>query len=94
MVRARERRPRTLPLDAAESLAPAAPGRSAATLLEAREILAAVAALPDPQRRVIAAVDIAGLSYSEAAAALGMPAGTIMSRLSRGRDRVALAVGT
>ena len=93
MVRARDRRPRTLPLDAAASWATAPAGHSASTVLEAREILDAVAALPDVQRRVLAAVDVAGLSYTEAAAVLGMPTGTIMSRLSRGRDRVAAAVG-
>jgi RNA polymerase sigma-70 factor (ECF subfamily) len=93
MIRARERRPRTLPLDAAEGWAIAPAGRSPSTVLEAREMLDAVAALPEVQRRVLTAVDVAGLSYAQAAAALGMPAGTIMSRLSRGRDRVAAAVG-
>lgn len=93
MVRARDRRPRTLPLEAADGCATTPAGRSASTVLEAREILDAVAALPDVQRRVLTAVDVAGLSYAEAAAVLGMPAGTIMSRLSRGRDRVAAAVG-
>jgi RNA polymerase sigma-70 factor (ECF subfamily) len=93
MVRARDRRPRTLPLDAAEGWASAPAGRTPPAVLEAREILDAVAALPDGQRRVLAAVDVAGLTYTEAAAVLGIPAGTIMSRLSRGRDRVAAAVG-
>jgi len=41
---------------------------------------------------VIAAVDVVGLSYAEAAESLGVPAGTIMSRLHRGRSRVAAAV--
>jgi RNA polymerase sigma-70 factor (ECF subfamily) len=42
---------------------------------------------------VIAAVDVAGLSYAEAADTLGVPAGTVMSRLYRGRARVAETVG-
>jgi RNA polymerase sigma-70 factor (ECF subfamily) len=56
-------------------------------------MFAAIAALPDDQRDVVAAVDVAGLSYAEAAESLGVPTGTVMSRLSRGRARVADAVG-
>ena len=59
---------------------------------EAREVYAAVAALPDEYRDAIVAVDVAGLSYKEAARALGTKEGTIMSRLYRGRQRVARAV--
>jgi RNA polymerase sigma-70 factor, ECF subfamily len=36
---------------------------------------------------------VAGLSYAEAAKMLSVPTGTIMSRLHRGRDRVARAIG-
>jgi RNA polymerase sigma-70 factor (ECF subfamily) len=60
--------------------------------LEAREVLAAVAQLPDEFRDVVAAVDVGGLSYAEAAKALGVAEGTIMSRLSRGRARIADAL--
>lgn len=48
----------------------------------------ALAALPDKQRAVIALVDIDGLSYQEAADALGVPRGTGMSRLHRGRATI------
>src|SRR6185436_2305839 len=47
--------------------------------LEAREVFEAVAALPADFRDAVVAVDVAGLSYEEAAQALGVPAGTIMS---------------
>jgi RNA polymerase sigma-70 factor, ECF subfamily len=57
--------------------------------LEAREVLAAIARLPEDFRDAVAAVDIGGMSYAEAAKALGVAEGTIMSRLSRGRARVA-----
>lgn len=56
--------------------------------LEARELYAAIAALPEEYRDVIVAVDVAGLSYKEAAKALGTKEGTIMSRLYRARNRV------
>jgi RNA polymerase sigma-70 factor (ECF subfamily) len=61
--------------------------------LEAREVYAAVAALPEEYRDAVVAVDIAGLSYREAARALGTKEGTIMSRLYRGRRRIAQVVG-
>jgi RNA polymerase sigma-70 factor (ECF subfamily) len=48
--------------------------------------------LPPKQREVIAAVDVLGLSYKEAAKALRIRQGTVMSRLSRARDRVAEAL--
>ena len=57
--------------------------------LEAKEVYEAVAALPDDYRDVVTAVDVAGLSYEEAAKALRIPAGTVMSRLYRGRQQVA-----
>jgi RNA polymerase sigma-70 factor (ECF subfamily) len=56
--------------------------------LEAAELYAAVAALPDDFRDVLVAVDITGLSYEEAARALRIPKGTVMSRLYRARQQV------
>jgi RNA polymerase sigma-70 factor (ECF subfamily) len=56
--------------------------------LEAGELYAAVAALPDDFRDVLVAVDITGLSYKEAARALGIRVGTVMSRLYRARQQV------
>jgi RNA polymerase sigma-70 factor (ECF subfamily) len=60
--------------------------------LEAGEVLSALADLPEPYRETVAAVDLAGLSYAEAAKALGVREGTVMSRLYRGRERVAQAL--
>jgi RNA polymerase sigma-70 factor (ECF subfamily) len=57
--------------------------------LEATEVLEALAKLPEPYRETLAAVDVAGLSYAEAARALGVRQGTVMSRLHRGRDQLA-----
>jgi RNA polymerase sigma-70 factor (ECF subfamily) len=55
-----------------------------------RELLAHVGGLPAAQRETVAAVDVAGMSYRQAARALGVPIGTVMSRLARGRSRLAL----
>ncbi len=57
-------------------------------VLEAAEVYAAVAELPDDFRDVLVAVDIAGLSYKEAARALRIREGTVMSRLYRARQQV------
>lgn len=56
--------------------------------LEAAELYAAVAALPGDFRDVLVAVDITGLSYKEAARALRIREGTVMSRLYRARQQV------
>ena len=44
--------------------------------------------LPERFRRVVELVDLDGLSYQEAAVSLGVPVGTVMSRLHRGRRRI------
>jgi len=62
-------------------------------IVEQRELLATVSALPQEFRDVLVAVDVAGLSYKETADLLGVPEGTIMSRLYRARKRVIAAHG-
>lgn len=57
--------------------------------LEARELFAAIAGLPDEFRHALVAVDVAGLSYREAADLLDTREATIASRLFRARERVA-----
>jgi RNA polymerase sigma-70 factor (ECF subfamily) len=54
-----------------------------------REVHEAIRELPDEFRDALVAVDVAGLSYREAAEALGVREGTLTSRLFRARDRVA-----
>jgi DNA-directed RNA polymerase specialized sigma24 family protein len=44
--------------------------------------------LPEEQRTVLVLVGVEDLSYPEAARVLGVPIGTVMSRLSRGRERL------
>jgi RNA polymerase sigma-70 factor (ECF subfamily) len=50
--------------------------------------------LPEEQRAVLALVTIDGMSYQEAADTLGVPIGTIMSRLARARRKRAEAIDT
>jgi RNA polymerase sigma-70 factor (ECF subfamily) len=52
------------------------------------EVERALRALPDTFRQVIDLVDLAGLSHAEAADLLGIPAGTVMSRVHRARGRI------
>jgi RNA polymerase sigma-70 factor (ECF subfamily) len=53
---------------------------------EARQLYSHIAELPEHQRDALVAVDLLGLSYKEAAESLGVPTGTIMSRLFRARN--------
>jgi RNA polymerase sigma-70 factor (ECF subfamily) len=55
----------------------------------ARQVFPAIAQLPESFRLAIVAVDIAGLSYAEAARVLNAPEATITTRLYRARQRVA-----
>lgn len=55
-------------------------------------LLAAHDALPTRDREIIALVVWSGLTYEQASAALGVPVGTVRSRLSRARRRLRAAV--
>lgn len=55
---------------------------------EASEVLAAIAQLPEDFRLALIAVDIVGLSYAEAARALGTREATITTRIYRARQQV------
>lgn len=52
------------------------------------DVLQALDRLPDDQRAVLLLVTIEELSYADTAKALGVPIGTVMSRLSRARTRL------
>ena len=51
-----------------------------------RDLERAIARLPDEQRQVILLVGLEGMRYEEVATILGIPIGTVRSRLSRGRE--------
>lgn len=58
-----------------------------------REVLAALAELPAEQRAALVLVDMEGYSVAEAAEILGCAPGTVKSRCSRGRSRLAVSLG-
>ena len=57
--------------------------------IEGAAVYEALQELTQPLREALVAVDVLGLSYREAARALGTKEGTIMSRLHRGRGQIA-----
>jgi len=57
---------------------------------ELRDIDEALARLPSDQRSVVLLVGVEQFTYEEAAQVLDIPIGTVMSRLSRGRERLRL----
>jgi RNA polymerase sigma-70 factor (ECF subfamily) len=89
MRRTASRRPITQPLETtaepADQRSEWQPERAAETQM----VHAAIAQLSDDFRDVLVAVDVAGLSYREAAKALGVREATVTTRLFRARQRVA-----
>jgi len=81
------RRGREVPLDDAGESDVAVPSTQE-DALRRDDILGAVGQLPDEQRSVLLLVSIEDVSYAEAARILGIPIGTVMSRLARARARL------
>jgi RNA polymerase sigma-70 factor (ECF subfamily) len=90
--RTASRRPRTVASTDELELGDRRTGGSAESHLEARETFATIAKLPAKYREALIAVDIVGLSYREAAQALGTREATITSRLFRARQQVVRAM--
>jgi RNA polymerase sigma factor (sigma-70 family) len=65
-----------------------APGTSPESQAGLRDILAGLDVLSEEQRSLLLLVGVEDLSYEQAAQALGIPLGTVMSRLSRARARL------
>jgi RNA polymerase sigma-70 factor, ECF subfamily len=61
--------------------------------LELRDLDRALAQLPDEQRAVILMVGLEGMSYEAVADIIGVPVGTVRSRLSRGREALRHLMG-
>ena len=56
--------------------------------LEVRDLQVALLRVPEEQREVLLLVGLEQMTYEEAAGVLGIPIGTVMSRLSRARERL------
>lgn len=67
--------------------------RSVEDRLTLERVREAMSLLPEAQREVLALVCIEGYSYRDAAEVLGVPTGTVMSRLSRARQNLGEALG-
>jgi RNA polymerase sigma-70 factor (ECF subfamily) len=61
---------------------------NAMAMLELRDVVAAIAKLPQQQRELVLLVGLEGMRYEQVADALGLPIGTVRSRLWRGRDQI------
>jgi RNA polymerase sigma-70 factor, ECF subfamily len=80
------RRPAEVPMD--QVFGESGQGEAQTDRLMAREVLMALETLEPEQREVLVLVVVEGLLYKEVATVLGLPAGTVMSRLSRGRAQL------
>jgi len=81
----RRRRSGTVVSIDSETVRLAAPPRQNARM-ECRDLSWALNQLPSEQKEVVLLIGLEGLSYQTAAEVLGIPIGTVMSRLSRGRN--------
>ncbi|KAA0100544.1 sigma-70 family RNA polymerase sigma factor [Mycolicibacterium sp. P1-5] len=101
--RAKQRRPSEVPVDAVpeSDLADSASRSSTAsrsaeaealTRLPDGELRSAMATLPENFRTVLFYAEVQGHTYAETATILNIPRGTVMSRVSRGRQRLRVAL--
>jgi RNA polymerase sigma-70 factor, ECF subfamily len=80
-------------IDQRQDLAGASGERDVEARLTLNSVAQAITDLPDDQREIILLVCVEDLSYREAADVLGIPIGTVMSRLARARKNIAEAAG-
>ena len=78
-------------LDTHDLAAPPAVGPE--RVVDRLDLQAALTALPDEFRTAVVLRDVADLDYAEIAATLGVPLGTVRSRIARGRAALAAALG-
>ncbi|MBI0538122.1 RNA polymerase sigma factor [Roseomonas sp. KE2513] len=89
-MRQSSRRGPHLPLEAADGVSSGTLGQEQG--LQHQDLVRALQTLPEEQRSVVLLVSVEDLSYAEVAEVLKIPIGTVMSRLSRGREKLRLAM--
>ena len=90
--RARRRRTRTAQVTALSPGEAFDPPRQVDRLIFA-DVMDALQELPDDRREALVLVGVEGMSYRDAANMLGVPVGTLMSRLGRGRAQLRALLG-
>jgi RNA polymerase sigma-70 factor, ECF subfamily len=83
------RRPRETPMPEDFEVADTSGFANPEASVDTAALYSAIAALPDAFRDAVVAVDVAGLSYREAARALDVREATLTTRVHRGRQRLA-----
>ena len=85
----RVRSQRSTPEDSSRDELPESPDRAAQSdRLEVRDLDQALQRLPAVQREVLLLVGVEEMTYQEVASVMGVPIGTVMSRLPRARERL------
>jgi len=85
-IRRQTRQPAEVPLDQVFPQASRSEGQTNTVMIG--QVMAALDHLEPQQREVLVLVAVEGLHYKEVAMVLGLPTGTVMSRLSRARERL------
>src|SRR5262249_32371916 len=85
------RSPDTIPIDTVIALKSVKP--AALDVLELRDLDTAIGKLRNEQREALLLVGLEGFCYNEVASILGIPIGTLRSRLSRGRAQLRTLMG-
>jgi RNA polymerase sigma-70 factor (ECF subfamily) len=90
-MRQRQRRGQHIPVEDADERALSRPATQEDGLRH-RDLMRALESLPEDQRSIVLLISLEDLSYAEAAKILDIPIGTVMSRLSRGREKLRRAM--
>ncbi len=90
---ARRRGRRPVPTEHLPETAPAARSSGESAIADRLDVDAALAHLTPEYRAAVALRDLVGMDYAEIADVLGIPAGTVRSRISRGRAALADLLG-